>query len=367
MRGPDDSPEHAAANAGAPFLSQRLPRVEHQGGPFIRHPKVVTITFRGDRPEFVAHLERFGETITHTAWWRSVTEGYCDDESCIGEGLPAIAVRLAMDLPAELRAVDIAEILRRASAANLVPLDADTVLLVYLPPAVALSDAFTRYCGGGPQAFHRSLRLGSRNVPYAVVPRCSDETALTARASHELLEATTNPDPSRRGFAFEASAANAGFTAAGLEPVDACGLVTHTSRDAHEGDFAVQRAWSNRAAAAGHDPCVPALPERPYVALVPAQPAPLSLREGESVTLVLTAASDRAVKPWTVAAVEIARVGGSEPCLALVLDRATVAPGDTVRLTVTMVKRPARERCVIGLLSTLDGETSLWPVAVLTK
>jgi hypothetical protein len=81
------------------------------------------------------------------------------------------------------------------------------------------------------------------------MPRCSGEAELTAAASHEIVEATTNPDPARRGFAFVQSSLNLGFTAAGVEPADPCGLITMDRHWMSESGFTVQRAWSNRAAA----------------------------------------------------------------------------------------------------------------------
>ena len=113
------------------------------------------------------------------------------------------------------------------------------------------------------------LRLEHANVAFAVLPRCGGEAELTATASHEILEAATNPDPARRGFAFRQSSENRGFTAAGVEPVDPCGIVTMDRHRTQENGFLLQRAWSNRAALRGRNPCVPAPADQPYVALLP--------------------------------------------------------------------------------------------------
>jgi hypothetical protein len=81
--------------------------MEYRGGPFMRHPRIVTITFRADDKALVSRLEQFGETITRTPWWRALTEGYCaKDGDCIGEG-PGMAVRLDDQLAAEVHAVEI--------------------------------------------------------------------------------------------------------------------------------------------------------------------------------------------------------------------------------------------------------------------
>jgi hypothetical protein len=52
----------------------------------------------------------------------------------------------------------------------------------------------------------------------------------------------TNPDPAARGFAFTTTSATAGFTAAGVEPVDPCGLLTRNAHQATDDGFTVQRA-----------------------------------------------------------------------------------------------------------------------------
>jgi hypothetical protein len=354
----------------ASFIAQRLPRIEDRGGPFLRHPRIVTITFEGDDAEIVSRLEQFGQQITHTPWWRAVTEGYCRLASdCIGEGRAGAPVRLKEALPEQVHAVDIAALLtREANRGRFDPLDPDTLLLVYLPAGVTLRDAFVpRYCAGGARAFHRALRFATRTIPYAVMPRCSGEAELTAAASHEIVEATTNPDPSRRGFAFAPSSLNLGFTAAGVEPVDPCGLITRDRHWMSESGFTVQRAWSNRAATRGNDPCVPATSERAYVALVPQQSTVRLTKLGESVQVTVQAASDRPVAAWGVAAIDMWGSRDHRQYLEVALDRSRVTAGETVTLTITLRQRPSQDICLVGLVSTL-GETSyVWPVAVVCR
>ena len=110
-------------------------------------------------------------------------------------------------------------------------------------------------------------------MPYSILPRCGDEAELTATASHEILEASTNPDPAARGFAFVPDDTSVAFAASGVEAVDPCGLLTMDDHWTQASGFVVQRAWSNRAAALGQNPCVPARAGRPFVALVPRLPA----------------------------------------------------------------------------------------------
>lgn len=349
------------------LLAHRFPHIVYLGGPFIRYPRIVTITFSGDDANIVSRLEQFGNTITRTSWWRTVVEGYCaKGEDCIGEGQPGLSVRLDETFPAEVHGVAVSALLRRhAQAGRLGSLDPNTVLLAYLPKGVNLTDAFAaRYCGEGPRAFHRALRFDKLTIGFAVIPRCGDEAALTGTASHEILEVTTNPDTAWPGFAFVRGSDNLGFTAAGVEPVDPCGLLTRGSHQALESSFVVQRAWSNRAASLGHDPCVPASTERPYLALVPQEPTVRVKKEGDSVMITLTAAADRPVPPWTVSVVDLIGLQERDQYVEASIDKTLVTPGDTARLTLTLRKRHPKHLCIVGLVSMMDADSYLWPVAV---
>jgi hypothetical protein len=349
------------------LIAERLPRVVHRGGPFLRRPEITTVTFVGDDPQTVARLERFGGRIGRTAWWREVTEGYCRaNDDCIRAGRAGRAIRLARRLPPRVRDVEVERwIADEARAGALAELGADALVLVYLPRGVALSDAFhDAYCAPGPRAYHRMMRTTGASFPYAVIPRCRDEAETTATASHEILEAATNPDPGRPGFGLEGGAATVAFRLRGAEPVDPCGLLTMDSHRAHAAGFLVQRAWSNAAAARGADPCVPAPSGRPYVALVPRQAVVRLAEPGTSASIVLDAVADGVVPAWRVSTRNLSADDDAEPFLDIGIDRTEVRRGEQVTLTVRRLGVPARPMAVIGLVSHQGGRRSLWPLAV---
>jgi hypothetical protein len=363
------SNEQPAPASNADLIAQRLPRVVYRGGPFLRHPRIVTITFSTDDAGLVARLEQFGNTITRTSWWRAVTEGYCaKEDDCIGEGQPGLSVRLTATLPAQVHAVEISALLRsEARAGRLGAFEANTVLLVYLPKGVGLKDAFIpSYCGDGPRAYHKALRFDDKSVGYAVMPRCSDEAALTGSASHELLELATNPDTTKRGFAFVQGSDNLGFTAAGIEAMDPCGLIAR-EKEVVESGFVVRRAWSNRAAAQGHDPCVPTPTDRPYLALVPRTPIARLSKEGDSLTISMDAAASDPVEEWAVSAFDLTGAQEREQYVGVTLDKTTVTPGQTATLTITLRKQPPGRLSVVGIVSTMGDHSDTWPVAVIVR
>src|SRR5262249_47801540 len=120
------------ATTNGTMIAQHLPRLVYRGGPFLRHPRIITITFSRGDPDVVSQLEQFGATITRTPWWRAVVEGYCaKEDDCIGEGQAGLAVRLDETLPTEVHGVEVAALLKRhAQAGRLGPLDPETLLLV---------------------------------------------------------------------------------------------------------------------------------------------------------------------------------------------------------------------------------------------
>jgi len=349
------------------LIADRLPRVEYLGGPFIRRPRVVTITFAADSAGLVARLERFGEAITRTNWWRTVSEEYCAKAGdCIGEGQPGLAVRLEETLPADVHVDELGErLVGHAKAGRFGTIDADTVLLVYLPKGVTLRDATVpRYCEGGPRAVHRALRVEKHAVGLAIVPRCGDEASLTGTASHELLEVAANPDAARRGFAFKPQPATEGFLSGGIEPVDPCVLLLRGRNRATEHGRTMQRAWSNRAAAEGSDPCVPHVGTAPFVALVPEQPSVHLKIPGEHVKATFEAAASGEVRGWKVSVLDLTGTQDAEHYVDVALDRAYVMPGQRVTLTIVLRKRPPEGRSIVGLVSSAGQSDYLWPLVV---
>lgn len=358
-----------AADGG--LLTHALPRTQYRGGRFLRSPRIVTVTFTKDDPKLVARLELLSTTITHSSWWHEVTDGYCTPEGeCIGEGLAGSAVRLDDALAADVSDDDVEAILARAATANrLGPLDANTMLLVYLPKGVGFRDRAGKYCEKGPRGFHRSTDVTKeKRVALAIVPRCGSEAETTGTASHEILEATTNPFPAERGFAFLGGNTMSGFTFGGVEPVDPCGVINMSTHWTTESGFVLQRAWSNRAAAAGRDPCVPTPPgAAPYALLVPREPAVRLQREGESVTIDLDATAGDGVATWAVAPFDVTGFQDRTAYVDASLDKAMVRAGDNVKLTVTLKKRAPGNKSLLGLVSTVGVHSHMWPIVMVTR
>ena len=363
------APVVSPMSSGLSLIAQRLPRVEYRGGPFLRRPMVHTITFTSDEAALVTHLERFGDMITSTGWWRTVAAGYCSTRGdCIGAGTPGQHIRLPDRLPRVVSDVEIERLigdaLRRGQFGKLTP---GALLVVYLPAGITLrSGAVSAFCAGGPRAVHQVLRLPERKLPYAIIPRCAGIDLVTVSASHEILEMATNPEPAARAFALVRSSSHLGFTLAGVEPADPCGLLASDGSWPREAGYALHRAWSNAAAARGGDPCVPTPPARPFVALIP-QHATVRLEIGVVEQVTLEVAASRPLGELSVAAVDLtgSREGASYVSVSLSRDRAFV--GDSLVLNLTLRKAHPTGAIVVGLLASVDGQKSTWPLAVLTS
>lgn len=351
-------------NADGGIIAAKLPRVGHRGGPFVRNPRIMTVTFSGDDPNLVTRLEQFGDSITRTAWWRAAVDDYCVGTDCIGEGRGAQA-RLDRKLAPSTSVGEVMKVLREAAEGRLLgSVDPSTLLIAYLPPGVELYEGSTKYCEPGPRALHRSFEVGGKPTPFAIVPRCGEESEVTATASHEILEATTNPDPSRPGFAFAPGSAAAGFTSSGKEPVDPCGVLTMDEHRAFEGGFVLQRAWSNREASLGRNPCVPTRPGRPYIALVAKTPAVRLAAVGDTATVELEAAADKQVPRWAVSTIDLTGFQNKTTYVEATLDKHTVAAGETATLTIVLKAVAPKQLAVVGIVSSLGTYSHLWPVAV---
>lgn len=362
--GPPPSPPPTDALDGG-VIARSLPRVQYRGGPVLRHPRIVTVTFPTEDAAVAALLARFGETITKTDWWKAVTEGYCvTPTDCIGEG-SGVAVRLDEKLAGEVHERQIVQMLVAATAAGRFgKVDENTLLVAYLPNGIKLMGGKGAYCAGR-RATHASTEAGGSKIVYAIVPRCGDEGELTGAASHEILEATTNPSTVERGFALLPGAHAGAFAASGVEPVDPCGLLTQDGHRTFERGFVFQRAWSNRAASMAQDPCVPAPPNRPYVALVPRQKSLLVPSNG-STTVVLDASTATDVERWAISAFDLGGAHDHDVYVDVSLDKATIRRGESAVLTVKVKKPPPDQRALVGVVSTVGVSTSMWPITVNT-
>src|SRR6185437_13055959 len=143
--------------------------------------------------------------------------------------------------------------------------DESTIYTLFYPSGVNVSALGGVTCQAF-QGYHDSFPLGGGDVIYAIVPRCppppvqgvTDADQMTAEASHELVEAATDPLPSSKpAYVTVDAPSHAWELLGGGEIGDLCAGFGDVFYKPTGFDNLVQRVWSNAAAAAGHDPCQP--------------------------------------------------------------------------------------------------------------
>jgi hypothetical protein len=253
------------------------------GGPTLGTLRLVTVIAAGDplRDKLMA----FSDTLVTSHWLATVGADYGISPAGTSQHVdgPALTGNVTLD--------GMRDYVRRAVAGageQLGPADSPCLYLLYLPPGVQLttSDGINCACD---QLSGAHDTLDGHNA-LAFVQRCSntyeDENSVTA--SHEIIEAATDPVPGT-GILL-ASGAPESFLGGG-EVGDLC-----AGTQVEEGGWIYQRIWSNTAAQAGGDPCVPAAPA-PYFSVSAAQPW-VSAAPGQTVQIPLTAWSTAPRPDW---------------------------------------------------------------------
>lgn len=358
---PDAGPSHAA-----------FPLVDDLGGPILVSPKVVTITYDGDSQR--GFVETMDDTLMTLPWWDAVRAGYCRGQVCVGPGAPGSQIHLAAPAPTSLTdsptGGSLRTLIQDDLTSGLLPApDADTIYAFFFPATTSiLVDGIAASCTGFG-AYHASFEATIAGqpveVPYVVIPRCADSTDfLSFVMSHELIETATDPvdrDPLLAGNAFSMVTDTVWpIFGGGGEVADLCIWPNGDDYFLSSGGYTVQRSWSNLAAQAGHDPCVPA-PAQPYFAVAPVMDA-VPLAVGAATTLELDGFADGAVPDWDVAVTDVsADNGGTANAVTFSLDQATAHDGARLQLDLT---RNLDGTAYLMIDSTSGTTIHRWPVAI---
>lgn len=377
--------EAGAADADAGFVEAphaALPQVPDNGGPVVAAPKIVTITFAGYSED--ATMKSFGDWIAGSSWLAQVGHDYGVDT-----GTHAAHVVLQMTAPTSPTDLDTQALIEQeigngtlpsafdvdgGSAEGGAPADAGSgvpggyVYVLFYPqgttagaflggPSTCADLGGGHYIGG----YHWETQSGAYHVPYAVIPTCSDASGvegasdLEASASHEIIEASTDPFP-YTNTAYALTDPSNPWTATDGEVADLC-----EGQTVQQGGFTVQRIWSNAAAAAGTAPCIPA-PAEGFYDVSPSPDTTQTVAAGSSVTFTLTGFSTAPLPPWSLQA--FAASGTFVPTLQL--SAATIGNGQTATLEVTVPSTASAQgyAAVIVSSSRAPGDFNYWPVAV---
>jgi hypothetical protein len=343
------------------------------GGPTLKSLQLVTITYAND--SLRATDEAFGAWVVTSDWFATVGKDYG-----LGPGTSLPPVELAESAPATISDLEIDAALTGWIGTGTIPPPTQEILyLLYFPAGTTITDAQSGTIGCTIAAGYHSEDLTSTpQFAYAVVPTCATGTSGTVAsevqgaASHEILEAATDPFPNGAP-AFQLPSDNPwAIGSEGQELADLCFPLTTV-----DAAFTVSRIWSNSSAAAGGASCVPASSTAPYFD-VAASPSSLSLAAGTSGTVVLTGWATAELPPWSIGFSMLQGAAGTasfDPSPRL--SETTIANGGDVVLTVTApAGTPSGSAVTLVLYSQLVSalvagqspqfgtQEALWPVEI---
>ncbi len=385
-------------SSGATDTKFPFPTVVYGGAPLVLAPKVVTITFPGD--SLAGSLSTFGDGLTSTPYWTSVTSEYCSAaSSCIGQGT-GTTVALTTAPAASYTdsttggASSLQTFLAGLITSGKVPAaTADTIYALYFPSTVSISLDGATSCSvfGG---YHSSMTMGSETVIYAVIDECPPQTGAkpatlleetTISGSHEVVEASTNPVNTQQeaGFYLDFSQQNSiGWNnVGGGEIGDLCVDPFGLGQDETlENGYTVQRIWSATNAKAGKNPCVPIPTGEVYFNAFPTVSA-VVVDVGQSKTIEVDALADGAMGAWTVGVQDATNQSGTTPYLSFTIPGSVNNPqlgptvqmtsGSKIEVTVTLEADPGStpDQVATGIMLSLNSAHTAahyWPFIALT-
>jgi hypothetical protein len=287
------------------------------------------------------------------------------------------------------------------------PVDATTlaskVFAVFYPASTTVTYYGQSTCQFGGYNAGAALPSGAA-VNYVVVPECSASPAGQSEADYLVgtvagltVVQTLSPDPDLQAYpsnfeyfepAHAAFGFNTGFGACELDTNNFTGsggtfgivdvVAPNTALQSSQGGT---RFWSNKAAAAYHDPCVPA-PSGPYFVSVPVVSEPVQttvpgmppagqptdvmttgvlVPVGTKKTIEIELLSDAPTSgPWTVSTQLAGPTGFS-----FSFDHTTGQNGDVLHLTIGAPSTPAKD--IAAIYSTLGERRTFWVLAVQSK
>ena len=373
------------------------PNVSNLGGPVLHSPTVVTLTFQNTAN--VAALQAFGATIGSTPWFGEALHDYTTTASTPAGLSVAIAanadvtyvdyggVGLSGDAGAsagtDLNAF-IDKAIADAVAAKTIPApDGNTVYMFYFPSATTITGFVGQSCQDyGGYHFNQLYGDGTTPIYYAILPDCAAGTpyeleTITVAASHELMEATSDPAPNT-GWSLDTTPYPDGGTtlveyrndpwiSLGYGEIgDNC---EGTGWALGDGGTVVQRIWSNSSATAGHDPCVPIPPGETYFNASPDK-AIYVANVGDTFTVDVTPFSDAARTSWQLDAVDYTQelqnqMGASNTAYLKLEWVGGVVRSDGVS-SLTCVNNGTQAQLKVTLLADPAGAhvSQTWPQAV---
>jgi hypothetical protein len=365
----DDAGPPPPPDAGAPALLSRLPEAQSLGGPVIKNPLIVPVVWTSD--PLAADIDTWLAAWDKTTYWGDMVAEYG-----IAKPKLAAAIHISDAVAASITSTDIREWLaQNIDGGNpaFPKTDENTFFMLVYPPGTTISLMGRTSCKEY-HGFHDETQIASgARVSYAVISRCDSipEAPVTgiqyvaAVASHEVLEGLADPLPfSNAAYAAVDPDHQGWYDGTGGEIGDLCALQGNAFFQPADFPYTVQKIWSNAAAKAGKDPCIPEKSSEPWFIAAAeitkaenAKYAGLKIPVGTERKVPLDVYSDGPLSgPMTLKAAEIVSTGH----LTFTFDKTTASPGDKVMLTIKAEAAGAGGSDDFVIAATVGSRRNLW-------
>jgi hypothetical protein len=379
------APDGGGSASDFPAPHPPMPQVVSEGGPVMTLPKIVEITFQNDplQSQIDTFMQQFADT---PAYWKGATAEYG-----VGPLQSVTAVTLAETPAATLADSDVQIWLKEKILMNQVPTDDEnTIYMIYYQAGTTVTMAGGSLCGttsaNNFQGYHDDFAISpGRYVTYAIAGRCPSPIAslpeideVSAEASHELIEAATDPEPTDNPAYIDVDPNHLVWELiAGPEVADMCAANPDAFFNPPGITSLVQRVWSNASAAASHDPCEP-YGTSPYFNSAPVMSDTVQIKNteygplvtqgvhipiGTSRTIEVDLYSDGPTSgPWTVSALDLSSTffGANQPALSFSFDKTTGQNGDKLQLTINALAAGPLGASPFWIESDLGKASKFW-------
>jgi hypothetical protein len=405
--------DHGAPSTTYPAFPVSFGQLQNGGGE-LNAPVIVAITWTVDPAQ--ASFDAFADELGATAYWKATSSEWGIGPATSGTVNHVQVTTAPPATMTETRQTSDFQTMITAGVANGWPAPtANTIYAFFLAPGTSVllppqgGGAPQDACGQGIGGYHQGMAVGAVPVSYAVVPSCNNfgggNTAAqqtTMSMSHELNEAASDPQGGgvygfqNDNFAFDY------FQDFQSENGDACEFFVYGKDSSFYEDiettpapfdYWVQRIWSNKSGAAGHNPCVP-VPADPYFNVTPlelqtvnvsyppaftgassAQNSPtkgFKALAGTSTKFAVGFYSDAATSgPWTIKASAGNPITGSQDPLAMYnpssvsvsLDKTSGQNGEKAWVTVKATTTGSQFKGeLVTITSSLSGVNHYMPI-----